>query len=360
MSHRFSRPWLPVGGLVLLLACFPAVADEDDDQKDGPGAAVEMKPTDVGIRFTPKMARAMSTVFMREMKGRYELDDHQAEAIQPILTSQLVKLASENALTGRDLIEKMIETAIEHRGSFPKESAQEFGKLAQPMIPALRGFFTETSGKIGRKMTVGQRLKLTGDLTAAAAGLAVFESRMKRWSEGKVGDGANPFWDPADDDPSKAEPDPEDPDEHPDHRRARVSSQRQVEWQINLDKKWGNYLDRAIEYYALTEAQQTAARAILEDCLGRAKSIKTPEWRAGLTENRIARRLAWSLGPEVNQGPWMFTVETRYKKLRKPLTDLDEEFKRRLEEIVNSEQRAAARESVRKALAEKGVKKLPV
>jgi hypothetical protein len=360
MSHRLGCSWLAVGGLALLLACLPAAADEGDDQKDRPDAAVEMKPTEIGIRFTPKMAQAISTTFMREMKSRYELDDNQAEAIQPILTAQFVKLVSENAVAGRDLIEKMIETAIEHRGSFPKESARELGKLAQPMMPALRGFFTETSGKIGRKMTVGQRVKLTVDMAAAAAGLAIFESRMKRWSEGKVGDGANPFWDPADHDPSKAEPKPEDPNEHPDHRRARVSSQRQVEWQINIDQKWENYVDRAVEYYRLTETQQTAARAILEDCLDRAQRIKTPEWQAGLTENRIARRLAWSLGPAVSQGPWMFAVESDYKKLRKPLTDLDEELKRRLDDIVNSQQMAAARESVRKALAEKGVKKSPV
>jgi hypothetical protein len=35
-------------------------------------------------------------------------------------------------------------------------------------------------------MTVTQRLKYTADVGVFAAGLLVFENRMKRWEEGKV------------------------------------------------------------------------------------------------------------------------------------------------------------------------------
>ena len=102
-------------------------------------------------------------------------------------------------------IMEMLETAIENDGGFPKEAATKFGEMAQPMMPALRGFFTQTAGQVGKQMNIKQRLKLTGDMAMVTTQFAKFENRMKRWKEGKVGDNANPFWDSADEDPS-AEP----------------------------------------------------------------------------------------------------------------------------------------------------------
>lgn len=348
--------------LTLPAVCSSVAADEGDEGNDGNGVAagaIEMKATEFGVRFTPRMASAISKEMVKQMKDRYELDDEQVEDIRGIVGRQFMKVATENAETGRNMIEMMLETVIENGGDFPKEAAQEIGKTAVKLMPALRGFFTESAAEIGKELTIKQRLKFTGDMAAATAGLAVFEKRMKRWEEGKVGDNANPFWDPADDDPSKAEPEPEDPNEHPDHRRARKNVERWIQWQIDIDKQWDAYVDRFIEYYDLMEPQQTAARGVLQDCKGRVERIKTPQLRAALIENRIARRLSWKLGAEVNQGPWMFKLEADYEKMRKPLLDLQKELKRRLEDIPNSGQRAMAREEVRKKLAEKGMTKLP-
>jgi hypothetical protein len=344
---------------MLLIVCPAVIAGEDEDDEDRPEAAVVMKPTEIGVRFTPKMARVISKKIVGEMKGQYDLDNDQVDAIQQILRMQFVEFARENAETGRDMIEAMLETVIENDGGFPKESAMEFAKLAKPLIPALKTFCTDTAGKIGKEMTIKQRLKLTADMVKATAGLAIFENRMKRWEEGKVGEHANPFWDRGDDDSSKDEPEPEDPNEHPEHRKARKSVERWIQWQIDVDKNWESYLNQAIEYYGFTEPQQTAAKAILKDCTERMKRSKTPELRAALIENRIARRLCRRLDPKVNQGPWMFRLEAEYEKLRKPLLDLDREFKRRIDGLPTSEQRAEAKEEVRKALAEKGLKKLP-
>jgi hypothetical protein len=66
------------------------------------------------------------------------------------------------------------------------------------------------------------------------------------------------------------------------------------------------------------------------------------------------------VGPEYSQGPWMRSLTESSKKLLQPLNDLEDEFKRRLEEIPDSIQRAKAKENIRKALADKGVKQLPM
>lgn len=356
------RPWrLHVAANVLLLAALVAANGAPPSAKDEPvGKLSDMKPTEVGIRFTPRMAEVIGKKITQEMKGRYELDDGQAEAIQQIIGVQMMDFANKNAQLGRDLFEMMTETMIENDGHFPKDAAQQFGKMIQPMLPAFREFFTETGAKVGQKLSVKQRLKFAGDMTAATSGLAIFESRMKRWQEGKVSDNANPFFDPADNNPGE-QPDnePVDPNETQEHRQARKNVERWIAWQIDLDKQWGGYVDRAIGYYSLNETQQTSAKAILEDCRKRAERLKTPEWRAKLMENRIAQQLSWSMGEEVSQGPFMYKLETEYETLRKPLLDIEKELKRRIEELPTTEQRAAAKESMLKKMSQKGIKQLP-
>ncbi len=364
-ASRLSR-WSCWGWVAVLCSVMTVSAQEQEPAEELPSPPpapkqVEMKPTELGVRFTPRMARVMGNKIAASMKGRYELSDQQVEEVQHILASQFVDFAHKNAQTSRDMIEMMIETMMENDGSFPKEQAQEFARIAKPFVPAFREFFTETSALIGQKMTMKQRLKFTGDLTAASAGLTMFENRMKRWEEGKVGRNANPFFDFDEEEGATSQPDePEDPNEPPEHRQARKGVERWIAWQIDIDRQWEGYVERTAEFYGFSETQRNSARAILDDCRQRAQRIKTPEWRATLIENRITQQLSWNLGAEASQGPFMYKIETEWERLRKPLLDIERELKRRLEELPTSEQRAAARESVRKALSERGVKKLPI
>lgn len=338
----------------------PGPANGDQADPSGMAKAFMEKPTALGIRFTPAMARAISLQVTRGMEPRYELEDDQVGEIRTIFQKHLMKLAHENAESGRDLIEMMLETMIENDGRFPRETAIRFAKKMKPLIPALNEFFAQTAAEIGRTMTIKQRLKLTKDMAGMTAGMVVFENRMKRWEEGKVGNNANPFFDPADEDPAQAQPEPEDPNEHPDHRRARREVERSWEWEVNRSRGWKRYVDQAIEYYGLDEAQSAAARAILKDCQERAKAIRTPDWRSRLKENRIAKRLSWRLGSKYGQGPWMYQLDQEYEKLMKPLKDLGEELKRRIERLPTTSQRQAARDAARKVFGERGVKLEPV
>ena len=109
----------------------------------------------------------------------------------------------------------------------------------------------------------------------------------------------------------------------------------------------------------MSESQATAARAILDDCRSRAEPIKTSEWRRSLRENRIAKRLISRIGDHFRFGPLMHRVEGDYEKLLQPLQALDEELKRRIEELPETEQKSAARRAAQKALAEKGMQRPP-
>jgi hypothetical protein len=333
----------------------------DEQEQAAEQSDSEMRPTEVGVRFTPRMAYAMSNLFTREMKGRYELNDQQVNDVKEIIASQLIKTVSENAEAGRDAIELWMESAMENDGRLSKESAQQFAKQVKPLVPAFRNFFVQTAGEIGKKMNVKQRLKFTADVAAATAGFAIFENRMARWEEGKVGDNANPFWDPADNDPAASQPAIEDPNETPEHRQVRQSAENQLRWELDVESRWTAYVDQAIAFYEFDEAQTNSAHGILKDVLDRVKSVKTPEWRKTLMDNRIAQNMTWRAGGGVfGQGPLMFRLESQRDQLTKPLFDMGKELKSRIEDLPTSAQRAKAMEKAKKAFAEKGLQRLPL
>jgi hypothetical protein len=350
---------------VLLLVCGVGYSQDPPVDESAPPAAPEpdpseyMRPTERGLRLTPKIAEAMSKKFVENMTTRYDLDQGQGKAITEIMARRIMRFSHENEKTGQELIEYMMAAMIENDGRFTRDAAMEFARMAKPIIPNLKDLFTKMGADIGQEMSLKQRLKFTGDMTAAAAGITIFESRMKRWEEGQIGDNANPFWDPADNDPSKAQPTPTDPNEHPDHRRARIDAERWIEWRLRVDEDWDTYVKQASEYYQFDEKQIVAAQAVLKECKERAAKIKTDRWRDKIKENRIARELIRRADVQ-SRGPSLFALEADFEQLQKPLLDLDDELKKRIDGLPDSKQRATAKSTVRQMLVDRGMKEPPL
>ncbi len=336
----------------------PAATEESSESTKTKEPPVEMKATEFGIRFTPELANAMSKQFVRAMKDRYSLDDTQADEIRPILAQELMRVAQRTQKEGRDVIENMVATMVENDGRIPKEQQTAFAMSMKPILPEIKSFFKRTAGEVSKRMTVSQRMKFTGDMAGVTAGFGILENRMKKWEEGKHSDFGNPFFDPADrDGNSETTTQPEDPTETAEHRRARQNVERWIEFQINIDREWEEYVKRAIDFYKLNESQTASANSILKDMQDRAKAIKTDAWRKNIVENRIMRQMSYREGAEVSQGPWMFRLEQEYEKALKPVKDLDQELKARIESLPDSKQRETALEGVRKKLDEKGAKR---
>lgn len=329
----------------------PAVAEPDPSEY--------MRPTERGLRLTPKIAEAMSKRFAVGMTNRYGLSDQQVDAVSEAMKQRILRFAHRNEKNGQEVMEYMMASMIENDGRFTQEAAKEFSRMVKPMIPEFKDLITQMGADIGKEMTMAQRLKLTGDLTAAAAGITVFESRMARWEEGKIGDNANPFWDPADKDPSKAQPTPVDPSEPEAHRRARIDAERWIEFRLRTDDEWENYVTQAGEYYQFDEKQIAAAKAILKDCRDRALKIKTDDWRRKIKDNLIARDLIRRADIQ-SRGPSLFALEADLDRLQKPLLDLDEELKKRIDGLPDSKQRATAKSTVRQMLVDRGMKEPPL
>ncbi len=315
-------------------------------------------PTDIGVRMTPAIARAIGGRMTQQMRDRYSLDDKQIEGVADAIEQNIMKLAHENATVGRDAFEMMMATMIANDGEFPKESAVEFAKGIKPLIPALRQFFMDSAADVGKVMTLKQRLQFTGDMTALTAGIGIFEARMQRWENGQVADGANPFFDRpgASDDEDAAD----NPDEPREIRRARRQVDRSMAWTINVETNWEQYVRNAIIFYDFDEEQQTSAKGILEECKTRAANVKSDEWVAKYRSNRIADRLSWRLDSKFNNGPFKFQLERAFDKLMKPLNDIGEELKKRIETLPTSKQRFEARKAAERALQERGLDTFPL
>ncbi|MEE8168965.1 MAG: hypothetical protein V3T70_00320 [Phycisphaerae bacterium] len=313
---------------------------------------VEMKPTEVGVRFTPGLARAIAGQLTRQMKTRYELSGEQVESVRDILARQIMRLAHDAQPHGRDAFELMLETMIANDGSFPGEEAVRFAQLLEPVMPKLERFIKETTRQIASEMPFRQRLKFTTESTAAIAGFNMFKSRMEEWARGDVDPQSNRF-EPNDE---RADVLPADPNEPAQLTRARRRAERRVLSELDRPgRQWRRYVEQAIAFYEFDESQTHTAEGILKECESRLDGIKTPDWEETLRQNRIKRYLGYELGPDFGNGPWMFKLEQEYDGMLKPVNDLFTELKRRLETLPTSVQQAAALKRTRDKYAELGL-----
>lgn len=321
---------------------------------------VEMKPTEVGVRFTPRMAQGMAKAMAREMRGRYDLSDEQVEQAQEIISRNMMKMAQDTQKKGRDIWELFMENMIANEGAFSKEDAQKWGKLMEDFLPEMKKCMTTTASQIGKTMTLSQRLKLTAEMSAVSAGFIGFEERMKRWSKGEVADMANPFFDGgADRRKSETARDSQTAKESEDVRRARARADRRLDWEVDVESRWSSYVEAAIDYFKLSETQATSARAILKECLERAKAVKTPEWQERLRRNRTAAGMSGKMAKNFREGPWMWQLDREYEELLRPLQDIGKDLRNRVDELAESSQRATAAEQARAQLAKSGLEMPP-
>lgn len=336
----------------------PAAAE--DEQSLGTAATDNLlRPTELGVRMTPRMAQAISGQFTKEMKTQYDLNPAQAEKIKKIIAVRIMTLANTHGQVGRDAIEQMMAVMIENEGRFNEKSGAEFARLVKPLIPVVKEATGEASREISRVMTIKQRLEFTRDVAAFSAGVVVFENRMKKWEQGELAPGSNPFFEYGTGDDDMASSQPADPTESEMLRTARTQTEYYLRWQANRELGWEQYIRQATDYFKFDNAQRRAARAILDDCRQRAKQVKTAEWTQRVKDAYFMQYFAWQLPDPYNGGPWSRKVQNDLDEAMQPLTDLENELKRRVDELPTTQQREAAQERAREQIAKSSRRKPP-
>lgn len=360
---RRVAAWGGVAALLLALRPFAAMAQDAPSgasPSDPPAAkaydddSVDVtKPTEIGLRFTPGMARGIATHMAREMRGQYGLDDAQQEKCREIIARNLMHFAHRSQRAGRESFELFMENMIANDGAFSKGDGQRWAKLTKPVLNEFKTFMTTTVAQIGDEMTLSQRLKLTAEMAAVSAGIIAFEERLKRWEKGELADMANPFEEPKKRPSRLATSD--DPNEPPDVRRARERADRHVSRETDVESRWPAYVESAIQYYELTDVQATSARSVLKEALQRAEAVKSAEWRQRIRRNRMLAYLRDRVPRPARDGPWMWHLDREYEELLAPLQEIGRELRARVDDLAETAQRERAAQSAREALSSTGI-----
>ncbi len=319
-----------------------------------PSTQVEMKATELGVRFTPGMARAIASQLSRQMQSEYTLTDEQTRECREIVGRNLMKLAQDTQRAGRESIELLMESMIANDGNMPRADAQRWAKVSRPVVEDVKKFMMTTASQCGKVMTLSQRLKLTAEMAAVSAGFVVFEERMNRWEQGGAPEFANPFFEGGRGERRSA-PSADGSEERAELRRARQRAERRMEWETGVERRWNEYVEAAITYYGFDEKQTTSARAIVRQALEQARAVRTDEWQERFKLNRTTASLSQRLPRAAREGPWMWQLDREYEELLKPLQEIGRDLRARIDDLADSAQRERARSGSRDELGRTGL-----
>jgi hypothetical protein len=318
------------------------------------------RPTEVGLRFTPGMARGMSSevvehVFVR----RYELPEDQADEVKEIVARRLMEAVHAHEEQGQPFAEMVLAEILEleashrsGRGSAAptSEFGRRVGKEILPFIPAARELIQDVVKETRPLLPMKGQLKMGADLLAVDTTMDVFEKNMQKWAEGDVDLSHDPFHEPRKIELNEA-------GESEDLVRAREQARLVTEELVT--KGWDKYVEDAKAYYGFDESQAASADSILREFTERAERLARDEQRQQRAYHvALLQHMIWRVdrGPS---RPLRELLDKAYLETQAPLEQLGDELKDRIDNLATHTQRQTAEATIAAALAEKGYKEEP-
>jgi hypothetical protein len=317
---------------------------------EAPAGENYMRPTEAGVRLTPGMARALARIFVKQgLANHYDMDEEAQKKAAEQITRNIMQLGHKTDRQGARFFEFAFESLVENHGRFTPESGKRWAELSRPMLPSVREFLTGVANDIRPLLPPAKQMQFAGDMMKVSLALDMYEKKMDRWSQGKVSEHEDPF-DPDSEEPASASTDPNEPKEV---RQARHRAENSMKWEST--GRWRQYVDSAISYYKLDEAQKESAESMLREMQDRAKQIQSDEWKAKVLLNRTRVNVSHR-GMNLWNTPWMWQLEREYENLLKPINDLTRELQDRLETLPTEPQRQAAAARTAEGFAKLGMK----
>ncbi len=326
------------------LSALPILA-QDGREVSGP---VE-EPTELGLRFTPEMARGIARLYTKDMLvRRYELPEDQVDEVAEDIARRLMQQAHKlDTPEFQGTLEKMFGGILngvadqQASGDFgmPKKAAQAFAEGVQPMLPGIRelvrGIGQDVRPRLGFKM----QFKFSADMMTFGTGLEVFAETMERWAKGDVKDDDNPFSPRRQESPERI-------------NEFRENAKRMSE--VDPWHNWERYIKEAKEFYQMDAAQAATADAVLRQMTGEAEQlVRRSDYSGAVYRQTFYSRLLWRRGLRGGD-PVNYLLNRDHRKVAGPVEELFDQLKRRIDEIPTDAQRRVAEEQVAAKLAEKG------
>lgn len=342
--------------VLLGASCSAALAQAAPGEAPGSDGSGEY-----ALRMTPAMARGMAREFVHdELIRRYEIDAAREEELRELVARRIMEAAHEvdtpehqaaaQRLLG-NFFELVLESERTHRRLNPSpELARALGQDLLPLLPNVQELVRKVGQDVRPMMSMKQQLRLAADLMAVKTAMDGFEATMRRWADGQLRPGDDPF----DDDGHEAVQVGADGVSE-EVRRARESSGGEDRLS-RLTNMWEQYVKTASEFYGFDEAQRATAESIVRETVTRASAVLNgTEFLAHDADNRFWLRFWRELGPEFRgDQPVMYLLLRQNSSLQDPLNALTDEFKQRVDRIARQDQQRAAEQRIEEILAQAG------
>lgn len=340
----------------VLLGCAAGVRGQDPSDSN-PGRSALDRPTELGLRFTPEMARAMARLFTEEVAAkRYNLDAGKVDEATENVARRIMGMAHKLDQAGyhermEHLVAEFIRGQIEERGEgdqgiLKPEVAKAISEASKQFMPALREMVQGVSKDIRPMLATKDQLTFAGDLMAMSTGMDIFEKSMQRWEKGDVKPYENPFTD----EEKEVKKDGSGQSER--YNNAKQAAQREID---NAESnQWKRYVEEAKKFYGFDEAQSNTADSVLRESLERAQAItQDGQWREKMFRNRVWSTMLWELRTGPNH-PLRVHLDNTHDAMFQPIRAIGDDLKGRIDAIPTQAQRAAADDRVMKLLAAQG------
>ena len=325
---------------------------------DGQATAQTAEPAldePVGVRITPEIARAMAHAYIYDMViPAWKLDREKAPELVDKLAGRLMAAAHEIDGPAQDLLELIVAEGLmtdqEPDWSSP-ELARQMAQRLKPVIPVGRKLLREMAAEVRPQLDPKQQLRYSAWTIASDVALQELEKNMQRRAEGQA----------------RQEEDPFAPDYSGMQRLNEkgesgfLSSARTFAESFLQDSlpwnEWEEYIRQAAEHYGFDAGQTAAAESLLREYLNRASIVANDAWRQKVVRNRIYDHMIGIFGSvEGMEGSAVLTrlLDAEHQRLMQPITDLEIEFKTRVDQIPTAAQRDAARRRVVEVLTRLG------
>lgn len=320
-----SVPMLRILPVCLLLSGPLVVLAQPASQQAPREADLQVLP-EAGFWPTDRMLELAMIQMVGDAKDRLELDMEQQQAFEKALSERWVPFLKKH----RPVLQQLLNEYIEARmaGTPPsREVVQRWADQALPILKEVRRQMEESHEQLRGFLRPEQQSKLDAEMVKFGLGYQVAEAKLKDWRAGRF---REEEWSGAGQ--RRASPPAEEP---------KVASATEEEDLAGAEptgkytppSRWEAYLQRFTKTYELDKAQMTTAQSILQEMEERARSYEETYSRE---LEDIREKLPQLAGKAKEE------LLAAQQRLRQPMIDMFDEFRKRLDDLLTAEQRRKA------------------
>ena len=340
------------GGLTVagLAMAFAAAQSGSLEQQRPPRADVPS----AGFWPTPVMIDRAIERITEEMGKVYSFDQDQMLNTQDLLKQRFPRWMDENRAQLQTLTNQWIETMLAGDPPTPEQVADWAGR-ALPLFDQFEGLVDETSADMRMYMSDEQQVLLDGQLAAMRVGMNYMKQRLDTWKGG--GYDWQSEW-PRSEEFKRQEPER--------RKRLEEEAERQKLVAMGLDPgapaapgggapgqakpavqtapaasgtkdDWAVYVEGFIKRYQLDDAQQNSAHRYLRD----QQELRDKHLQRKLTEIRTLEEKQKSATTDAEKEK----VRTAFERINRPVEQMFERLKEKLDSLPTRKQRALAAKS---------------